>query len=529
MKKLYFLIISLFVLAALAGCSGSEESAETTGASADSGPVEGGELNVAISADPNTLDWMYTGESAARKIGWHIYEGLFALNQDYEATPLLADSYEVSEDGQTYTINLREGLTFHNGEEVTAEDAVASVERWLKISSVGKITNEHVESVEKVDDLQLKINLNKAYSSLLSDLAAPKSAAVVLPASVAEEAGENPLDHDQFIGTGPFKFDSWKRGDEIVLGKFEDYVSREDETSGLTGEKKAYVDEIHFKIVKDPQVVLNGLKTGLYDYGEDIPLDLHEVIEATPGIEAETAVNGYTILTPDKSEAPFDDMKVRQALHAALDKEAIAKATYGNDAFYDLDGALFTPNQTALYSDQHIENFNGFDTEKAKQLLEESSYDGEPIKIIFSNDHSDYKKIAEISEQQLEAAGFDVELESFEWATYLEKWSEASNWDLVVIGWSPFFSPNQAGMLSQDSNSSGWYNSEKWQGLISQWATAESDEEKEDILAALNQTLSEELPFEKVTNVSNLDARSSALENFSEWYGPRYWNTWKSE
>ena len=310
MKNIIFLVITLIALIGLAGCSGSEASPSDSGAASE--PVEGGELNVAIGADPNTLDWMYTGESAARKLGWHIYEGLFAMNQDFEAAPLLAEDYEVSEDGKTYTITLREGVTFHNGEPVTAEDAKASIERWLKVSSVGKITNDHVESVE-ADGSQLTIQLNKAYSSLLSDLAAPKSAAVILPKEVAEAAGEKPLDHDQYIGTGPFQFDSWKRGDEIVLSKYDDYASRTDETSGLTGEKKAYVDSVHFKIVKDPQVVVNGLKTGLYDFGDEVPLDLYEVIESTPNIEAGTATNGYTVLTPDKSEAPFDDLQVRQA------------------------------------------------------------------------------------------------------------------------------------------------------------------------------------------------------------------------
>ncbi|MGX7594280.1 ABC transporter substrate-binding protein [Planococcus plakortidis] len=525
MKNIIFLVITLIALIGLAGCSGSEASPSDSGAASE--PVEGGELNVAIGADPNTLDWMYTGESAARKIGWHIYEGLFALNQDFEAAPLLAEDYEVSEDGKTYTITLREGVTFHNGEPVTAEDAKASIERWLKVSSVGKITNDHVESVE-ADGSQLTIQLNKAYSSLLSDLAAPKSAAVVLPKAIAEAAGEKPLDHDQYIGTGPFQFDSWKRGDEIVLSKYDDYASRTDETSGLTGEKKAYVDSVHFKIVKDPQVVVNGLKTGLYDFGDEVPLDLYEVIESTPNIEAGTATNGYTVLTPDKSEAPFDDLQVRQALNAALDKEAIAKATYGNEEFYELDGALFTPNQTALYSEENTDGFLSYDVDEAKRLLEESSYDGEPIKIIFSSDSNDYKKIAEIAEQQLEAAGFAVELESYEWATYLEKWGEASNWDLVVVGWSPFFSPNQAGMLSQDSNSSGWYNSEKWQEQIAKWAQAESEEERQQILAGLNETLYEELPFEKVTNISNLNARTTDIHDYSEWYGPRFWNTYKT-
>ncbi len=529
MKKINFLFVSVFALIGLAGCSGSEGSAGSPDADTNSEPVSGGELNVAIGADPNTLDWMYTGESAARKIGWHIYEGLFALNQDYEAVPLLAEDYEVSEDEKTYTIRLREGIQFHNGEQLTADDAAASIERWLKVSSVGKITNEHVESIESDGALELTIHLNNVYSSLLSDLAAPKSAAVILPEEIANSSDEQPLDHDQYIGTGPFKFDSWKRGDEIVLANNEQYASRSDETSGLTGEKKAYVDEVHFKIVKDPQVVINGLKTGLYDYGDDIPLDLYEVVDSTPNLVADTEVNGYTVITPDKSEAPFDDLQVRQALSAALNKEAIAKATYGNEEFYELDGALFTPNQTALYSEENQEGFLSYDLDLAKELLEDSSYDGKPIKIIFSSDSADYKKIAEIAEQQLEEAGFNVELESYEWATYLEKWGDASNWDLVVVGWSPFFSPNQAGMLSQDSNSSGWYNSENWQDLISQWAETSSDEEKQQILGELNHTLYEELPFEKVTNISNLSARTTDVDNYTEWYGPRFWNVWKSQ
>ncbi|MBA2174826.1 hypothetical protein H0266_07970 [Halobacillus locisalis] len=534
MKKITLLLIGLIALIGLIGligCSSDEGGATKADSSGNDSaePVEGGKMNVAISADPNTLDWMYTGESAARKIGWHIFEGLFALNQDYEAKPLLADSYEVSEDGKTYTIDLREGLTFHNGEEVTSKDAVASLERWLKVSSIGEITNQHVESLEVVDELQFKIHLNKAYTSLLSDLSAPKHAAVIIPASIAEEAGEQPLSRDELIGTGPFEFDSWKRGNEVVIKKFENYASREGEMSGLTGGKKAYFDSVHFKVVKDPQVILNGMKTGLYDYGSDIPLDLYEVVEAAPDLVAETSNNGYTILTTDKSEAPFDDNKVRQALNAALNKEEIAKATYGNEDFYGLDGALFTPNQTALYSDQNIEGFSGYDPEKAKELLEESSYDGKPIKIMFANSYSDYKKIAEIAEQQLEEVGFNVNLESFEWATYLDKWGKASNWDIVVIGWSPFFSPNQAGMVSQDSNSSGWYNSPEWQQLISDWATAGTEEEKDQILAELNATLYEERPFEKVANVSNLDVRSTSVKSYNSWYGPRSWNTWKAE
>ncbi|MFJ6414694.1 ABC transporter substrate-binding protein [Terribacillus saccharophilus] len=526
-KKFALILFGLMATIALFGCSSNSSS--SSGASGGE-PVEGGDLNVAMTADPDTLDWMYSGESATRKIGWHIYEGLFALDHDYQVRPLLADDYTVSDDKKTYTITLRDGLKFHNGQDVTAEDAKASIDRWLKVSSVGKITASHIDSVEATDDLTLVITLNDPYTALLTDMSAPKASAVILPADIAAAAGEQPLTNEQLIGTGPFKFDSWKRGNEIVLSKFEDYQSREEEDwGGLTGKKTAYLDTIHFKIVKDPQVMLNGLKTDLYDYVQSIPLDLYDVVDTTQNVEPAISSNGYSVITPDKSEAPFDDIKVREALHAALDKEAIAKATYGNSEFYNLDGALFTPDQTALYSDENIDNFEAFDQDEAKKLLEESSYDGQAVEIIFSNDHAEYKKIAEIAEQQLEAVGFNVELESYEWATYLEKWSDGANWDMVVVGWSPFFSPNQAGVVSQDSNSSGWYNSERWQELIAQWGEAEDEAAQQEILAELNKTIYDELPFEKVSNLSTLDARTSKLQDYDDWYGPRFWNTWKSQ
>src|SRR5699024_6988815 len=123
-----------------------------------------------------------------------------------------------------------------------------------------------------------------------------------------------------------------------ILSRFKDYAAR-DETDwgGLTGKKDAHFDKINFKIVKDPQVMINGLKTGLYDYAQTIPPDLYEMVEASPDMDAVTYMNGYTTIIPDKTEPPFDDLKVRRALNHALDKETIAKTAYGNENFYNFD------------------------------------------------------------------------------------------------------------------------------------------------------------------------------------------------
>lgn len=533
MKKRYyvFLMINVIAVLTLISCSNSSagKSANHSKKDTDSTPIESESLKIAFAADPDTLDWMYTGASATRDVGWHIFETLFALDDDYEIEPMLAEDYDMSEDEKEYTIHLREGVQFHDGTTVKAEDAIASIERWRKVSDVGKTASEYIDSIEQDDEWTFTIQLNEAYSSFISDFAAPKSALTIMPATIAEDAGAQPLEQDQLIGTGPYQFKEWDRGEEIVLKRFDDYVAREEEDwGGLTGKKEAYFNELQFQIVKDSQVMLNGLKTDLYDYAQAIPADLYDEVENDPNLAPITYINGYSSIIPNKAEAPFDEPEVRQALNEALDNEMIAKAAYGNEAFYDLDGALFDSEQKELYTNEGTEDYFAHDPEKAKALLDESHYDGEEVVIMFANNYDEYEKIGEIAKQQLEEVGFNVKLDSYEWATYLERWENPENWNMVVVGWSTRFSPNELGMLSQENNSSGWYESDQWQALMKEWASTSDDEELEEILAEMNKTVYDELPFIKVANVSNLDVKNENLETESDWVSLRFWNTWKN-
>lgn len=528
---LLLFVISLFSIIGLSGCV--DDTTDTTDKSDKSEsigePTSGGTLEVAFASDPDTIDWMYTGATATRDVGWHIFETLFALDNDFAVKPMIAESFDTNEEGTVYTIAIREGVNFHDGTVVTADDVVASIERWRVVSGVGKIASEHIDEVTANSEFEVEIKLKEPYHLLLADMAAPKQALMIIPAAIAEEAGEQPLVPEQLIGTGPYQFEKWERGNEILLSRFDDYAAREEKDwGGLTGEKIAYYDEVKFLIVKDPQVRINGLKTGLYDYAENISADLYEVLENTPSLEPVTYMNGYSTVIFDKSEAPFDDLKVRQALNHALDKQTIAEATYGNEQFFSLDGALFVPEQKALYSDKGFDQYLAFDREKAKSLLEESTYNGDPITIMYSNNNEGYKKISQVAKQQLEEVGFKVELDPYEWATYLERWQEPGNWDLVVVGWSTRFSPNELGMLGLETASSGWYDSQKWADSVDRWGVAETEEEQKEILTEMNQVVNDELPFVKVANETRIDIKSDKV-NADNWLGQRHWNAWKSE
>lgn len=527
------LVVSLGLLSVfLVACgNGDSTSGEVDGGQTEVGEKKtGGTLDVAYASEPDTLDLMSNASSPTRDIAWHIFETLVALDKDFTVKPMIAEDYTISDDQKVYTIKIREGVQFHDGTTVDADDVVASFERWRTVSAVGQVADEYVEDIQVLDEVTVEITLTDVYNGFLDDMGAPKTGLVILPKEIAEEAGENPLVPDQLIGTGPYKFDNWERGKEIVLTKFDDYAQREEtDWGGLSGKKEVNFDSINFLMVKDPQVRLNGMKTDLYDYAQAIPTDLYDVAESTPNAHGVTYINGYSMLIPNKSKAPFDDLEVRQALNYALNQEEIAQSTYGYEEFYEMDGALFDPIQTELYTDEGTDSYAIYDPEKAKALLEKSDYNGEPITIMYSNNHEAYKRISQMVEQQLEEVGFQVELDPYEWATYLEKWQDPNNWDIVTIGFSTRFSPNELGFLVLDRNSSGWYDSKRWAELMRQWGVAASSEERQIVLAEMNETVYEELPFLKVANETTLDVMSDDIQDYEAWLGPRFWNTWVNE
>lgn len=530
-KYISSVLLGLLLLVGVTACGSGESKGGENSKSAEVSEEDkaGGTLNIAVSAEPDSIDWMYTGATPTRDVGWHIFETLFALDRDYQVQPMIAKDYEISDDQKTYTIKLREDITFHDGTSLVIEDVTASIDRWQKVSAVGKNASNYIEEIKIIDEATIEINLNQVYNSLLADFAAPKQALAIIPAEIAEEAGENPMTPEQIIGTGPYKLEDWNRGKEIILTKNIDYTAQKDNLGGVAGKKEAYIDELKFIIVKDPQVMVNGLKTGIYDYIESISPDLYEVVKSQPDVEPITYINGYTTLTPNKKNEFLADVKNREAVNLALDNETIAKSVYGNDDFYGMDGALFDPDQGNLYSDKGTDDFGVYDSEKAKEIIKASDYDGKPLKIMYSNNFDAYEKSAEIIKQQLEEVGLNIELVSYEWATYLEKWQDLDNWDFVVIGWSTRFSPNELGMLSLETASSGFYESERWEELMNQWSSYETEEEKDDILSSMNETVWDELPFIKLSNVSTLDFKHEKLADYESWIGQRFWNTYLNE
>lgn len=527
----------ILVLGVMAGCSGNagQESASQTTQPAgnssgtkqtevqDQQPKQGGTIKVAVDADPPTLDWMSSPASATTVIAYHMFEQLFSLDKDLSVKPMLAKDYTVSSDQKTYEIVLREGVKFHDGSTMNAEDVVASLKRWGALSGLGRHLFKKVADVKATGEYKVQIVLKEAYSPVINNLADPSQAMAVIPAEIAKAADKLPLENEQLIGTGPLKFDSWKRGQQITLKRFEDYTPREEDWGGLAGKKVAYADMVQFDIVKDAQVRLDGMRTGQYDYAVRIPKDYYDQLkDSTEMKPVVTKPDSWITVVPDKSEPPFNDVRLRQAINYAIDREKIGLATYGSPEFFERDGSIFFPDQKDLYTKEGTQPYEVFDPEKAKALMKEAGYKGEPIRLVATNSFDDHHNSAQVLMQELKDVGFNVDLQLYEWATFLNTVNTPSNFDLFVTGFPPVF--DVTGLLWIDPSFPGWYDSPKMVALVDQWSKTTDAAEQKRLLGDLNKTFYEELPVVKFINEIGLEAAGNKLQGFQSWLQPRFWN-----
>ena len=206
-----------------------------------------GTLIVGTTANPTTMDWQSTRITAVHEIARHIWEGFMVFDANGEIQPMLAKEWEVSEDGLTWTFYLREGVLFHNGEEMTAEDAAASARRWVEVTCTGGL--EPIKSIEAIDKYTVEFKLDEPIGLLPVHMANHNGHPIIMPKEICEGVPVGKL--PEYIGTGPYKFVEWKLDQHIKMEKFEDYKPIDMEPFGFAGKKYGYVDEIIFKFVPE--------------------------------------------------------------------------------------------------------------------------------------------------------------------------------------------------------------------------------------------------------------------------------------
>jgi len=396
-------------------------------------------LRVSLHSDLKIVDPIWTTALISTHHGNMIYDTLFALDDKLQVRPQMVDKWDVSTDKLTWTFVLRDGLEWHDGKPVTAEDCVASIKRWAAKDSMGQKLMSVVAELSSPDAKTIKMVLKEPYGLVLDSLGkASANVPFMMPKRVAETDPNTQI--TDYTGSGPFIFkkDEWKPGEKAVYVRNPKYKPRNEPPSGLAGGKVAKVDRVEWITIPDQQTQVNALLNGEIDLVEIVPPDLLPLLQKDKNIKTlvtNTAGRQYAMRF-NVLYKPFDNAKIRQAVLYALDQKAFLEANVGNPNYYTLCKSLY-PCGSPLATTKGWDDKLSGNTAKARELLKEAGYDGTPVVLLHQTDIAGHSNLATVAKPQLEAAGFKVDLQAMDWQTLVARRNKKDPPDKG--GWSAFF------------------------------------------------------------------------------------------
>ncbi|MER0240187.1 ABC transporter substrate-binding protein [Fulvimarina sp. MAC8] len=504
-------------------------------------PVDAQEIRAVMHSGIRVLDPVITTAHITRDHGFMIYDTLLGMDSDLKPQPQMA-SWEVSDDGMTYTFTLRDGLKWHDGSPVTAKDVVASLNRWGQKDGGAQMMFKSVESLEATDDKTAVLKLKDPFNYVLELMAKPSGLPTfIMPESVANTpAGETITD---YTGSGPFKFveSEYEPGIKAVYEKNEDYVPRDEPPSWTAGGKVVNVDKVTWVTMPDIQTAVNAINGGEIDYLEQVPFDLLPLLQSNPELTVEVVSPlGYqTMGRLNWLNPPFDNQKIRQAAVLALGQDPILAALVGNPEYMDACGSMYGCD-TPLATDAGDEMImDGPQPEKAKALLDEAGYDGTPILLMQPTDVASLTAQPVVAAQQLRDAGFTVDMQPMDWQTLVTR--RASQAPVAEGGWNMFFtnwiipevwSPINNPMLNGGGKEAAWFgwpDDPKLDELRSKFAQASDEAEQKKIAAEIQKHSYEVVNYIPVGEYKIPSAFSTSLTGMVKMPVPVFWNLTKAE
>jgi peptide/nickel transport system substrate-binding protein len=485
----------------------------------------GGSLRVALIDEPPTFDIHQTTTSTTAFVSWHIFEALFTWDAELHAIPELPEDYTVSSDGLVYRFHLRDDVLFHDGAPLTARDIVASIERWGRLVGLGQSLMEAVDEFIIEDDHTFEIHLNEPFGTLPIALARQNQGCAIYPEWAIEEVGDEPL--ESLVGTGPYRFVEYQPDEHILLERFEVYNPAPGEEDGYGGSKHRFLDQLMFIAVSDEASRIAGLQAGDYDFLESIGPDQVETIEDDPNVVVELSdACCYPNLVINHRSDLMSNQHIRRAVQLSLAHQPIMQAGYG-EGFYRLDPSLLM-RETSWHTLAGSEYYDAHDVDRATHLLEEAGYDGTPVRFMVTQAYRDLYNASVMIAQQLEDAGFTVDMQQFDWASLSERRNDPEIWDLYLT--LATFRPDPI-MRNLTCEAAGWWCDEEKEELLRQIQMEQDFGDRYAIWEEIQQRFYEDVPRIKIGDTFPVLARSIRLQNFPQTtqLQPSFWNTWVDE
>ena len=442
------------------------------------GETDDDSLRLAMSGNPDTLDPQATPGTLTFQVTRSIYDTLVEPDEDGELVAALAESWEADEEATVWTFHLREGVRFHHGADLTADDVVATFERMLDEEFASPNADElgPIENIRAPDDHTVRFSLSEPYSPLLASLATGWSA--ILPADLVEE------EHDFGavpVGTGPFRFREWVQDSRIVLDRHDGYWM----------EDAPRIGGVIFHIIEEPSVQLQGLLTGDFDVIDSVqPEDLDRVREHAETRLDTTLSSLAMVMAMNTRREPLDNVDVRRAITHAVNKQQVLDIAYGGG---EVGGTFMDTGD--VYHRDFSERYP-YDPDAARELLAgvDANVDG-TLTIAVPQNYEAHVNAGQLYQQMLENVGLDVELRLVEWSTWLSDVYGDGDFDLTVIGHTGKLDPDgRLGDVTSERFYTGWQNPE-FNELVRAARRTADVEERQDLYADALEILADEVPM----------------------------------
>jgi len=494
-----------------------------------------GTLRFVAQADLKVLDPIWTTAYITRNHGYLVYDTLFGTDEMLRIKPQMVDHSTVSNDGMKYAFTLRDGLRWHDGRPVLSEDCVESLKRWGKKDRFGRLLMAHTGKIAPVDKKTFTLELAEPFGLVLDALGKPSSnVPFMMPARVAAASPDEQI--KEIVGSGPFKFvrDEWQPGRQAVYVRNPDYVPRNEAPSGSTGGKKVHLDRVLWRHIPDPETAAAALAEGEVDWWEVPPPDFLPKIEQNPALRTfvpdPLGTQGW--LQPNHLHPPFNNRKAREALLCMTDQVTYLHLAIGQPKYYRPCYSVFpcgSPYTTSAGAEPLIKH----DVDRARQLVQESGYDGRPVVVIHVTDFPFLDRAALVTRQRLETIGFNVELRAIDWSTNLivrtrKEPPSKGGWNLLHTWWqavdlvSPavHFGVSGAGIDAWF----GWPDIPQLGELTTQWVRATDQTKRKQLADEIQKTALREVAYVPWGEWFSPTAFRSNVQGVLKFSSPIFWN-----
>ncbi|BDG74572.1 ABC transporter substrate-binding protein [Roseomonas fluvialis] len=504
-------------------------------------PARARTLRFVPQANLTSLDPIWTTAAVTENHGWTVFDTLYGMTDDLRVQPQMAEGHTVSDDGLTWSIRLREGLRWHDGEPVRAQDCAPSLARWARRDTFGQSLGAVVDAWEAADDRTIRIKLKSRFPLLLEALAKP---AAVVPFMMPERlARTDPFQQvTEMVGSGPFRFlrDEYVSGSRVAYAKFDGYVPRQEAASRTAGGKVAHFDRVEWTIMPDSATASAALQAGEIDWWEQINADLAPRLRRTRGVEvAVLNTLGYIgVARFNHLHAPFNNPAIRRALLGAITQEDFLRGVTGNDPSAFKQCLSMWPCGTPYESTTANTAMQGArNLDAVRAAIRAAGYNNEKVVIINPTDFPTIGPFGQIMADLLKRLGMNVDLVETDWGSVVQRRAskeppERGGWSIFHTWWPGVSIINpavNATLRGQgDRGWFGWYDNPRVEQAASQWLLAETEVEQKRLADVIQRESFENAPILPLGQFFISTAYRTGLSGFVQGSGAYPWNIRRS-